>query len=253
METTVQASAPRVARGVAPLRAGQGSSFFWRRLHSLTGIVPIGVFLLEHFVSNLEALGGPAAYAAQVKFLNSLPFRNVLEWVGIFIPLAYHAFYGVYIWWRGDGNVKEYPWAGNWGYTVQRYTGILAMAYMAWHVYSLRFHGVELPVFVDASFYKVQHEMTAALAVVGYVVGITAASWHFGYGIFLFCAKWGIVTGGKAQKRTQTFGIGVAVLFMLMGYASLYAFIRPKPEWPKHNISEWQGDAASAPKLDNQK
>jgi succinate dehydrogenase / fumarate reductase cytochrome b subunit len=45
-------SSPAVRPGVAPLRAGQGYSFVLRRLHSLTGIVPIGAFLLEHFFSN---------------------------------------------------------------------------------------------------------------------------------------------------------------------------------------------------------
>jgi len=250
VSSTVQASAPRVAKGVPPLRAGQGNSFFWRRLHSLSGIVPVGLFLLEHFVSNVEAMKGPAAYAAQVRFLNALPFRDILEWVGIFIPLGFHALYGVYIWWRGDSNLKDYPWAGNWGYTVQRYTGILAMLYIGWHVYSLRFTGVELPVFVDASFYKVQHEMASMAAVAFYVVGITAASWHFGYGLFLFACKWGVVTGEKAQKRMQLAGVGVSLLFVVMGLASLLAFTRPKDEWPKHNLSEWQGDPATAPKLD---
>lgn len=39
-------------KGVQPLRAGEGSSFLWRKLHSLSGIVPIGAFLVEHIVSN---------------------------------------------------------------------------------------------------------------------------------------------------------------------------------------------------------
>ena len=58
--------APRIKPGVAPLRAGEGNSFLLRRLHSLTGIVPIGAFLLEHFISNYEAFKGPEAYGAQV-------------------------------------------------------------------------------------------------------------------------------------------------------------------------------------------
>ena len=76
-------------RGVQPLRAGQGHSFLWHKLHSLTGIVPIGAFLIEHIVSNYETVNGPLAYAKQVLFLNSLPLVRVLEWVFIFIPLAY--------------------------------------------------------------------------------------------------------------------------------------------------------------------
>jgi len=37
---------PAIPSGVAPLRAGQGYSFLLRRLHSLSGIVPIGAFLV---------------------------------------------------------------------------------------------------------------------------------------------------------------------------------------------------------------
>ena len=87
---TVQSPAPTVHRGVQPLRAGQGTSFLWRKLHSLLGIVPIGAFLLEHLLSNFEALKGPLAYGEQVKFLNSLPLVRVLEWVFIFLPILYH-------------------------------------------------------------------------------------------------------------------------------------------------------------------
>src|ERR1700720_4058341 len=97
-------------RGVQPLRAGQGHSFFWRRLHSLTGIVPIGLFLIEHFVSNAFATKGPGAYTQQVEFLGSFPFVAGLELFGIWLPILYHSIYGFYIWGRGESNVADYPW-----------------------------------------------------------------------------------------------------------------------------------------------
>jgi len=46
---------------VAPLEAGKGSSFLLRRLHSLSGIFPIGAFLVEHFFSNAFAVNGANA------------------------------------------------------------------------------------------------------------------------------------------------------------------------------------------------
>ena len=30
-----------------------------------------------------------------------------------------------------------------------------------------------------------------------YVIGLLAASWHFAYGIWLFAAKWGIISGKR--------------------------------------------------------
>src|SRR3954467_2284479 len=150
-------------RGVQPLRAGEGHSFFWRRMHSLSGIVPIGAFLVEHIVSNFETWNGPLAYAQQVKFLNALPLVRVLEWAFIFIPLAFHALYGLGIAFKGRVNVNVYPWAGNWGYVTQRVTGIIALVYIVQHVWRQRFAGVSLPEHPGAAFAKVQHELANPL------------------------------------------------------------------------------------------
>jgi succinate dehydrogenase / fumarate reductase cytochrome b subunit len=150
-------AAHTVQRGVQPLRAGKGYTFVLRKLHSLLGIIPIGAFLLEHLLSNFEALKGPSAYGAQVKFLNSLPLVRVLEWTFIFLPLLYHGLYGVWIWIRGKSNVVYYPWAGNWMYVAQRYTGLIALLYIGQHVYLQRFSGVSLPEHPGAAFAKVQH------------------------------------------------------------------------------------------------
>ena len=65
MATAHSPATPAVQKGVPPLRAGQGNSFFFRKLHSLLGVVPLGAFLLEHLLSNFEALKGPIAYGDQ--------------------------------------------------------------------------------------------------------------------------------------------------------------------------------------------
>ena len=225
-------STSRIPKGVEPLRAGQGNSFLWRRLHSLSGIIPVGAFLLEHLISNAFGTNGPQAYTKQVTFLTSLPFAVVLEVFGIYIPILYHGIYGVYIWWRGENNVNDYPWTGNWMYTLQRYSGIIVFAYIIYHTWYMRFTGVHLFDHPDAAFWKVWHEFnTTPWAFYAYIVGVVTAAWHFGYGIFLFCAKWGIVTGDKGRKRVQVAGILIALALMGLGIASAFAFKNPKPEW----------------------
>ncbi len=202
--STVETTA-RVKPGVAPLRAGQGYSFVLRRLHSLSGIVPIGAFLIEHFISNSESANGVQAYNDQVKFLTSLPFVHVLEWVFIFIPLLYHALYGIYIWYRGDSNVNEYPWSGNWLYFAQRWTGIIAFIYIGYHVWDMRFTGVHLMGGgYNAAFSKVWFDFQNPWVVAFYVIGITAASWHFSYGVWLFAAKWGLTVGERRGASLDT-------------------------------------------------
>jgi succinate dehydrogenase / fumarate reductase, cytochrome b subunit len=229
--------------GVAPLRAGQGYSFLLRRLHSLTGIIPIGAFLFEHIlISNASAIGGPAAYARQVRFLAGLPLVFALELVFIWIPIAFHGLYGIYIWYRGEGNVGEYPWTGNWMYTAQRWTGIVAFAYIVWHTWTMRFTGVDLHELPGASFGKVQAELFSPGLLAFYVIGLVAASWHFAYGIWLFAAKWGITTGEAARRGFLKICLAFFVLLSVVGLASLYTFRARYPQQPT--------DSAGAPMVE---
>jgi len=228
MATVEHPAVPTLHRGVQPLRAGQGTSFLWRKLHSLLGIIPIGAFLLEHLLSNFEALKGPAAYGEQVRFLNSLPLVRVLEWTFIFLPLLYHGIYGAYIWLRGKSNIVYYPWAGNWMYMAQRYTGLIALLYIGQHVLRQRFMGISLPEHPAAAFAKVQHELANPWMLAVYIIAMIAVCWHFSYGVWLFAAKWGITPGVKARKR---FGIACAamgIVLLFMGLASIWAFVGPR-------------------------
>ena len=213
--------------GVQPLQPGVGHSFLWRKLHSLSGIVPIGAFLIEHILSNFEAVNGPLAYAQQVKFLNSLPLVRVLEWVFIFIPLAFHAGYGLFIALRGRANVNVYPWAGNWMYLAQRYTGLIAFAYIAQHVWRQRFSGVMLPENPYYAFHKVQLELANPWMLAVYVIAMIAVCWHFAYGVWLFAAKWGITSGVTARRCFAYICLVLGVLLAGMGIASIWAFVGP--------------------------
>jgi succinate dehydrogenase / fumarate reductase cytochrome b subunit len=231
--------------GVQPLRAGEGHSFFWRRLHSLTGIVPIGAFLIEHIVSNFETVNGPLAYAKQVLFLNSLPLVRVLEWGLIFIPLAYHALYGLFIAIRGRSNVNVYPWAGNWMYLSQRVTGIIAFVYIIQHVLRQRFMGVSLPDHPGAAFHKVQMELSNPWMVAIYVIAMVATTWHFAYGVWLFAAKWGITPGDKARKKFGYVCTAAGIVLCIMGLASIFAVVTAPPA-PEDAMPSQPGVAATA-------
>jgi len=235
-----------IRRGVPALRAAQGHSFFWRRLHSLSGIVPVGLFLIEHFVSNAFATNGPHAYAEQVKFLSGLPFVPFLEFFGIYLPLAYHAFYGFYIWFRGKSNVSEYPWAGNFMYASQRWTGAVTFAFIVWHTYTMRFTGTHLLLSNDAAFSKVQTELQNPWALAFYVIGIIAASWHFAYGLYLFCAKWGITVSTRSRKAFGVVCFAIAIAFIAIGMATLSAFFRPEWKNTPQQLPGWTS-STSAP------
>jgi len=50
-----------------------------RRLHSLLGVVPIGVFLIQHLTVNHFATRGEEAFNNAAHFMENLPFRYFLE------------------------------------------------------------------------------------------------------------------------------------------------------------------------------
>ncbi len=233
------AGVSRIPAGVPALRAGQGHSFLWRRLHSLSGIFPIGAFLIEHFISNAFATNGGAAYNENVRFLTGLPFVLWLEIVFIYIPLLFHGGYGLWIWWRGDANVTDYPWAGNWMYTVQRWTGIVTFIYIGYHTWTMRFSGAHILTHSDIAFAKVWSELQNPWIVAFYFVGLLCASWHFAYGIWLFAAKWGITVGEGARRKFGVVCLVIGLALAGMASVSVYAF-RATPQDKVPNLQEFR-------------
>ena len=100
-------------------------TFVLRKLHQLSGIMPLGIFLLEHFYTNSKALSGAADFNTAVKDLQAIPYILFVEIGGIFIPLIYHAVYGLVITMEARPNNLNYPYPRNWFYTIQRITGVI--------------------------------------------------------------------------------------------------------------------------------
>jgi len=112
--------------------------FYIRRIHSLLGIFPIGVFILEHFFTNSFAIHGATVYNGKIEFFKELPYLFLIEFFFIFLPLAAHALYGLYIVFTGEPNNLQYGYYRNWMYLVQRITGVILLFFIGWHVYVTR-------------------------------------------------------------------------------------------------------------------
>jgi succinate dehydrogenase / fumarate reductase cytochrome b subunit len=204
---------------MSALQSQSDSNFFLRKLHSLTGVVPVGAFLAEHFWSNSAALVGAAKYNQVSRDLQTIPFRPFVEWAFIFLPLLYHGGYGIYIWWRGKSNVSEYPWVKNWLYTLQRYTGLIAVVYISWHLYTERWltHG-------RSTYDTVARDMANPWYLAFFVVGILAAAFHIGVGTWNFACKWGLAATAKAQRAVGKLGVLVGLTFGIVGILIVLSF-----------------------------
>src|SRR2546421_1744448 len=167
-------------------------TFLLRKLHQLSGIIPLGVFLLEHFYTNSKALTGAADFNNAVKELQSIPYILFVEIGGIFIPLIYHAVYGLFITWEARLNNLHYPYPRNWFYTIQRLTGIILFFFITFHVLNFRFGlipGLNMRS-VATNWYDaygiVAGEFTNTAILIVYMIGIAATVWHFANGLWLF-------------------------------------------------------------------
>ncbi len=208
-------------------------TFVLRKLHQLSGIFPLGIFLLEHFYTNSKALTGPTDFNNAVRDLQSIPYILFVEIGGIFIPLLYHAIYGLVITVEARPNNLAYPYARNWFYLIQRITGIILFFFITFHVLNFRFGMIpglntqSVAHHIDESFNIVAREFRMIPIFIIYVIGITATVWHLANGLWLFLVDWGITIGERAQRLTGYACIAFGVVLLLVGINAAVAFIRP--------------------------
>ena len=211
--------------------------FLVRRLHSLTGLVPVGGFLCIHLATNASILDGVQTFQDRVNQIHSLGETTLLmlEWAFIFLPILFHGLVGMLIVTRGRRNLKHYPYPENWRYTLQRTSGVIAMAFILWHVFHM--HGwlrmewwtkyVAQPL--GGAEFDPHAAGTAATAIQAspliagiYVVGIVACVYHLANGLWTMGITWGLWTSPAAQRRAN---IPCALFGLALGAVGLGALL----------------------------
>ena len=206
-------------------------TFVLRKLHQLSGIAPLGIFLLEHFYTNSKAINGAPAFNDAVKDLQAIPYIVLVETCGIFIPLIYHAVYGLVITIEARPNNLHYPYPRNWFYLIQRLTGVILFFFITFHVLNFRFglmpglNHISVANNPDRAFAIVAGEFSMVPIFIVYLIGITATVWHLANGIWLFLVDWGITIGDRAQRLTGYACIGFGAVLLLVGINAAVAFI----------------------------
>lgn len=224
MATHASPAAP--APGATSPAAGIDATtyFVLRRLHSLLGVFPLGLFLANHLFINSFAGKGPEAFNEKVDLLRGLPMLPTIETVGIFAPLALHIILGIAIMRQARHNVGAHGYARNWAYTFQRMTGWLVLGFVVFHVWSLRFGNDPGKLSFYDLLHGMFHESTALLVL--YVVGGLATIYHFCNGLCTFAMTWGLTIGKTSQRYAAIAAtlIGLALTgLMAYGLAGFYA------------------------------
>lgn len=196
----------------------RGNAFLLKRLHSLSGVLPIGLFLMFHLFVNALSFWGPGVYNGMVQVIGHLPFLPVIEIVFLGLPLLYHIGYGIYITVTGSVNLSSYPYTRNWMYVLQRVTGFIAFVFIGYHVWSTTIQGRFFGA--DISFEMMRQYLQTPWILAVYAVGIVGAAFHFSNGLWSFCITWGITAGPRSQRGA---GYACAVLFVAVSAMGLWA------------------------------
>jgi succinate dehydrogenase / fumarate reductase cytochrome b subunit len=220
-----------------------------RRLHSLSGVVPIGVFLFPHLTTNSSIVwggtlnakkyadlgagaGGVATFQHEVDFIHLLPALIFIEIFVLWLPIAYHAILGVYFARSGKSNTDRYGYQANRRYMLQRLTGYLGVLFLFMHISSLRWgwtYGGIMPSFdaAHASSSTAAHLQGGFLPYFNaafYAVCVLALVYHFANGLWTAAITWGLTISKQAQQRWGVVCAGIGVALAAAGMTAVAGF-----------------------------
>lgn len=247
--------------------------FLLRRLHSLTGVVPIGVFLLNHLLTNSSLVWGKLGLRGEGERLGiqdggARYFQNEVTWINEQVPhlflievtlwasIAFHSILGIYYAKTGKFNNDRYGYQGNWRYRLQRISGYIGILFILYHVATLRWGWTFLmpggkpwdQKFAASTLHDallgggIGWDLGLGLL---YVVGVSLLVFHFANGLWTAAITWGLTVSAKAQQRWGVVCGGLGAALMLMAWASIFGAMTLDPVKAKAVESKPQHAAAS--------
>ncbi|MBX3190476.1 MAG: hypothetical protein KF819_25980 [Labilithrix sp.] len=195
-----------------------------RNLHALSGVVPVGVFLVLHLWMVSSLLGSRDAYDRQLAALTGTTVGAVLELVLVLLPLAFHAIYGVWLTWQPQREAHAYP--SNLAYVLQRISGIVVLVFVIAHFWDLR---AQTWLFgLDERSYTTrltEHLSWTWLGVpfvaLGTLMGIAASIFHLANGMRSFLTTRGFTTTAAARRRADRLFAALGLLFFFTSSAAV--------------------------------
>lgn len=274
------------AQPAAKLSLLEKHDFLLRRLHSLSGVLPIGLFLCTHLVTNSSIVwglldarnrahggedghAGAATFQHEVNFIHGLPFLLLIEVFGLWLPIAFHSIYGFYIVKTGKSNVSRYAYGANWRYWLQRVSGYVGFLFIFYHVATLRWGWTFLvPGGTKWSADYAASTMAAVLqganidaalsgtgaglhlggllVSLGYMLGVTLLVFHFANGLWTWAITWGITISKAAQMRWGYACLGLGAGLMVLAWAAVIGFMTLDVQKARKSEEKMLGEKAAS-------
>jgi len=216
-----------------------------RRLHALAGAVPLGAFLVLHLVEQSAVLRAADGHGQSLLGAGS-PGLLALEILLVYVPLCFHAGYGVLTSLeqaRARRQAGAAPTAGRLARraidrgALQLATGVVVGLFLLAHLWQFRVRlwtgDLEPADFLDELCAGLSSTAFGGLPLtaLGYLIALGAVAFHFSNGLYGACRTWGIALGERgARAATGLFvaaGVGlfalgaITVIYLATGSVSL--------------------------------
>ena len=201
------------------------SHFLLRKIHSLTGVIPVGLFLVYHLYLQLYLHYGAEIYNKEVNSFYESPLATWALVIIVYIPLLFHSLLGVLLVFENKVQ-PSYTYFSHLLYLLQRISGIGVLLFIIAHVWNAKLgpwiagtwgtHYEHLSSgFADPE--------TGMLTKAVYLLGVLGAVFHFANGLNTFCMTWGIALTPTSQKRVRSFSFLVFIILTASAFYGLAA------------------------------
>ena len=198
------------------------SHFLLRRISSLAGVVPIGLFLVYHLYMQLYLHSGAEKYNKEVNSFYESPLATWALIIVVYIPLLLHSLLGVLLVFENKLQ-PSYTYFSHLLYWLQRLSGIGVLLFIIAHVWNAKLGpwiaGTWGTHFEHLSSGFTDPE-TGLLTKTVYVLGVLGAVFHFANGLNTFCMTWGIALTPTSQRRVRSFSF---LVFIFLTASAFYA------------------------------
>ncbi len=186
-----------------------------RGIHTLTGLVPLAVFLAFHLWEHWPAVTDRGLVLARMRSSSAA----AAEVIFVFLPLLAHAVLGLGLSREPDPLDAHTSPAFR---RLQMLTGLVTAVFVVWHVSSVWLVRVTHPDGARASLAMLADQLGQMWGAGAYLLGVSAACVHFSQGL---AAAWIRRRKPSNRRFVRAFcgGLGVLIWVMFVDVLAAYA------------------------------
>lgn len=219
------AEATKTAVSSQPTKPHVG--FTARRLFSLIGLVPLGIYTVVHLMNVSRWWGGPEGYDQIIAAAHGSWF-SIIGSLLLLAFVAYHAVVGLRLMFTARPVSPKPKTQAHWQYILQRVSAIGILLFIPAHVIKAKL----LPAMAGTheTFAGMHHAFAQDpmrfLTIGVYVLGTAGVAYHLANGIWTSAVTFGFAQGPKAQRTLQAFCALFCLGLIALAYGTIYVLIR---------------------------